>query len=221
MPEIDFITSVHTGSSRNYLERVVDHDKAVCAEIARQWGADYWDGDRKYGYGGYRYDGRWRPIAEAMAKHYDLKAGDKILDIGCGKAYLLYEFTQVVPGIEITGVDVSEYGIANAKPEIKDRLQRACATHLPFEDNEFDFVYSINTLHNLMNFELHQSLQEISRVSRSDKGYIVVESYRDEREKANLLYWQLTCETFYRPEEWTWLYRLAGYEGDYGFIYFD
>ncbi len=219
MAEIDFITAVHTATKRNYLERVVDHDKAACAEVARRFGEEYWDGDRKYGYGGFRYDGRWRPVAERMARHYGLKPGMRVLDVGCGKGFLLYDLTQAVPGLEVAGVDVSEYARRTAKEEIRDRIRIAPAQALPFPDKHFDLVLSINTLHNLYVFDLKAAIGEIGRVSRGD-AYIVVESYRTEREKANLLYWQLTCEAFFTPEEWRWLLREWGYKGDHGFIYF-
>ncbi|HJN25750.1 MAG TPA: class I SAM-dependent methyltransferase [Rhodospirillales bacterium] len=220
MANIDFLSSLHTGTKRDYVQRVVEYDKAECAEIAKQWGFDYWDGDRKYGFGGMRYDGRWLPIAQKMATHYGLKAGDKILDAGCGKAFLLHEFTQAVPGIEIAGLDISQYGIDNAKKETRPFLKTGNCTELPYADNEFDFVYSLNTFHNLKNFELMAALKEMQRVGKKNR-YICVESYRNESEKANLLYWQLTCETFYGPDEWQWFYDQAGYEGDSGFIYFE
>ncbi|MBD1882909.1 class I SAM-dependent methyltransferase [Microcoleus vaginatus ZQ-A3] len=217
---VDFITKVHTSTKRNYVERVVEYDKAECAAVAKQYGKDYWDGDRKYGYGGYRYDGRWRAIAEKMAQHYGIKSGDKILDVGCGKGYLLYEFTQAVPGLEIVGIDISEYAIQNAKEEVKPFLTAGNAVDLPFPDKTFDFVVSILTLHNLYNYEVRQALQEIERVGKQDK-YIVVESYRNEEEKVNLLYWQLTCQSFYTPQEWEWFFKESGYTGDYGCIFFE
>ncbi len=220
MAEINFLEKYQKATKRDYVGRVVAHDKAECAKIAKQWGFDYWDGEREYGYGGYKYDGRWRPVAEDIAKHYKLKAGNRILDVGCGKAFLLYEFTQVVPGIEVTGVDVSEYGVANAKEEVRPFLRIANATNLPFDDKSFDFVYSLNTLHNLYNYELAKAVKEVERVAHYGK-YICVESYRNEREKMNLLYWQLTCETFYTPAEWRWFYDQQRYTGDYGFIYFE
>jgi SAM-dependent methyltransferase len=220
MVQINFLTNVHTGTQRNYVQRVVEHDKAACAEVAIQWGYDYWDGDRKHGFGGYSYDGRWLPVAQEMAEHYELKAGDKVLDIGCGKAFLLYEFTQAVPGIEVSGIDISQYGIENAKEEIREQLHVGNCTDLPFEDNSFDFVYSLNTFHNLKNFELEAAVKEMNRVSRG-KTYICVESFRNEQEKVNLLYWQLTCRSFYDVEEWEWLLRTYGYTGDIGFIYFE
>jgi ubiquinone/menaquinone biosynthesis C-methylase UbiE len=217
---LDFISKLHTRTERDYIQRVVEHDKAACAEVAKKWGFDYWDGERQFGYGGMHYDGRWRPVAEEMAAHYGLKAGDRILDVGCGKGFLLYEFTQAVPGIEVTGLDISEYGIANAKEEVKSNLKIGNCTQLPFETDSFDFVYSINTFHNLYNFELMAALKEMQRVGNGQR-YICIESYRNEQEKANLLYWQLTCETFFTPEEWRWFYDQAGYDGDEDYIFFE
>ena len=220
MAYVDFIMKLHKSTKRDYVQRVVENDKAACAEVAIQYGKDYWDGDRKYGYGGYKYDGRWRPIAEAMAKHYNLKSDAKILDIGCGKGFLLYEFTQVLPKAQVAGVDISSYAIENAKPEVKPFLQVGNATKLPYADKSFDFVYSITTFHNLRNYELFSALKEMERVGRGAK-HIIIESYRNEREKANLLYWQLTCRSFYSPDEWEWFFKQAGYTGDYSYIVFE
>lgn len=220
MAQIDFVQSLSAMTQRDYVQRVVEHDKAECAAVARQWGKDYWDGDRRYGYGGYRYDGRWRPLAERMAKHYGLKPGMRILDVGCGKAHLLYEFTQAVPGIEVRGLDISAYGIEHAKEEVRPFLTLGTAARLPYADAEFDFVLSLATFHNLGVCELFQALAEINRVKRGP-AYLMVESWRTEREKANLLYWQLTCQSFHDVAGWEWIYRQAGYQGDYGFIYFE
>lgn len=221
MSYVDFVTRVHTSTRRDYVGRVLAHDKAECAEIACRFDRDYWDGERHLGYGGYRYDGRWRPVAEAMARHYNLKPGNRVLDVGCGKGYLLYEFTQAVPGVEVAGIDISEYAIANAKEEVRPALRVGHAKALPYPDDHFDFVVSINTLHNLYNFELWSALKEIERVAKGPAQHITIEAYRTEREKVNLLYWQLTCRAFLTPHEWEWLFAQTGYSGDYGCIFFE
>lgn len=220
MAYIDFIGALHNATKRDYVQRVVEHDKAACAEVACRFGADYWDGERRYGFGGYRYDGRWRKVADAMVRHYGLKPGARILDVGCGKGFLLYEFTQALPGCEVAGLDISDYAVAQAKPEIRDRLVVGDCVALPWPDRSFDFVVSITTLHNLKNYALWPALREIQRVGRGAR-HITVESYRNEREKANLLYWQLTCRAFMTPEEWEFAFAETGYEGDYGCIYFE
>lgn len=220
MAPVEFVTPLHTRTARDYLGRVNEHDKAESALVAKQWGRDYWDGERRYGYGGYRYDGRWLPVAKAMAEHYGLKPGDRVLDVGCGKGFLLYEFTQAVPGLQVAGLDISSYAIENAKEEIRPMLQHGHARALPFESDSFDLVISLTTLHNLRLPDLDAAVREIQRVGRRDR-YIMVESYRNEAEKVNLLYWQLTCESFLAPEEWDWVYDRAGYQGDTEFIYFE
>lgn len=220
MKEIDFLAPFHSRTERDYIARVTAHDKAECAEVAKRWGYDYWDGERQYGYGGYRYDERWLMLAEELAEYYQLKPGDRVLDIGCGKAHLLYELTRAVLGIEVAGIDISAYGIEHAKEEVRPFLVEGNCTKLPWPDDHFDFVFSLNVFHNLLVHELDAALAEMERVGKG-KGYFCVESYRNEREKANLLYWQLTCESFYTPEEWRWVAERAGYSGDLGYIYFE
>lgn len=223
MAYIDFLSTLHKSTKRDYLARVNEPEfpKAKAAALAKKWDQDYWDGDRRICYGGYRYlEGRWEKVARAMVEQYGLKPGDKILDVGCGKGFLLYDFTKVLPGIEVYGLDISKYAIENSKEEIRDRLQVGNATKLPFPDKHFDLVYSITTLHNLHNYDLDPALREIERVGKKNK-YICVESYRNEEEKANLLYWQVTCEAFCTPEEWDWWFKQTGYTGDHSFIYFE
>ena len=220
---IDFMSVLHKSTKRDYLARVNDPEfpKAKAAELAKQWGYDYWDGDRRINYGGYHYiEGRWEKVARLMVKHYNLPKAPKILDIGCGKGFLLFDLLKVLPDAEINGIDVSQYAIENSKEEVRDSLQVGNATHLPWADNTFDLVISINTLHNFHNFELNSALREMERVGKQYK-YLCVESYRTEQEKANLLYWQVTCQAFCTPEEWEWWFMQTGYTGDYSFIYFE
>ncbi len=215
------LDKLHNKTKRDYLKRVNDkkYPKFKAAQIAKKWGYDYWDGDRRINYGGYKYiPGRWTSLAKKMIKLYNLKDNSKILDIGCGKGFLLYELKKINPTFSVFGVDISKYAIKNSKKEIKKYLKYSNCTKLPFKNNYFDFAFSINTFHNLYNYELDKSLKEITRVSK--RQYICVESYKNEIEKTNLLYWQVTCESFYTPKEWKWFFKNSNYRGDYSFIYF-
>ena len=198
----------------------MNDDKVECMKISRKYGREYWDGDRRYGYGGYRYDGRWETVAKKLIEAYNLPENAKILDVGCGKAFLLYEFKKLLPKCEVKGFDISEYAIKNAKEEVKSSLfvHRAQEPY-GFGDKEFDLVISLNTLHNLTLPELQTALSEIERVGRNK--YVTMESYRNELELFNLECWALTAESFFRPEEWVWLFERFGYTGDYEFIYFE
>lgn len=221
MQEINFMEKLHKNTKRDYTERIVKYDKARCAEVSCKFGQDYWDGDRQYGYGGYKYmDGYWKPVAEAMVNNYNLPDNARILDIGCGKGFLLYELTKLLPEAKVFGIDISEYAVENAKEEVKDGIKVGNATSLPFDDNSFDFVYALGCLHNLYNFELFDALKEMERVGKQHK-YTMQESYRNENERINMCNWQLTQHSFYSTQEWIWFFNLAGYTGDYGFIFFE
>ena len=138
MAYVDFLSAVHSSTQRDYLARVNDPDfpKAKAAELAKKWDFDYWDGDRRICYGGYRYiPGRWRPVAESIIKHYGLKPGNRVLDVGCGKGFLLHEIKLAEPGLEIYGLDISGYAIENSKEEIRSQLTVGKADDLPFEDD--------------------------------------------------------------------------------------
>jgi protein-L-isoaspartate(D-aspartate) O-methyltransferase len=216
------MSPLHKATRRDYLARVNDPEfpKAKAAILAKKWGYDYWDGDRRVNYGGYKYiPGRWAPVAKLLIEHYGLKPGSKILDVGCGKGFQIFELTQVLPGITVRGLDISRYAIENAHPAVSSLIDLGTAAVLPYADQEFDLVISINTLHNLSNSDLESALKEIQRVGKSK--YICVESYRTEEEKANLLYWQVTCEQFNSPQDWEWWFRLSAYTGDHSFIFFE
>ena len=216
---LNIITKLHTKTKREYLPRMID-DKVACMEVARRYDKDFWDGDRRYGYGGYQYDGRWKVVAEDLIKFYKLPDNAKILDVGCGMAHLLFELNKLLPESNIIGFDISQYAIENAKEEIKDHLFCFNAKDpYPFGDNYFDLVFSLTTFHNLHIYELKEALKEIERVGKNK--YIVVESYRNPHELFNLQCWALTCESFYKTQEWIWLFHEYGYSGDYEFIYFE
>lgn len=216
----NFVTPLHMATKRDYLPRMVD-SKVDCMKIAKQYAKEYWDGDRRYGYGGYKYiPGRWRPVAQALIETYNLKAESKILDVGCGKGYLLHEMLLIEPGLEVKGFDVSISGIEDATELVKpDLFLHKAQDKYPYNDDEFDLVISMGTLHNLRLPELKSSLEEIERVGK--QGYIMLESYRNDQELFNLQCWALTCESFFDAEAWVWLCKHFGYNGDYEFIYFE
>lgn len=217
---LNIVTPLHKATKRDYVARMMD-DKVNCMLKAKEYEGDYWDGDRRYGYGGYKYiPGRWKPVAQALIDIYGLKSDARILDVGCGKGYLLYELKLLLPDAHIVGFDISKYGLANAKEEIRDNLFRYRAQDAyPFGDKSFDLVISLTTLHNLRLFELKTALQEIERVGKNK--YVMLESYRNELELFNLECWALTAESFFDAAEWIWLYEHYGYTGDYEFIYFE
>ena len=213
------ITPLHKKTNRDYIGRMIDN-KVECMKVASKYGKDYWDGDRRYGYGGYKYDGRWEIVAKKMIEIYKLPENAKILDVGCGKGFLLYEFKKLLPKCTIVGFDISKYAIENANEEVKQNLfVHKAEESYDFNDEEFDLVISIATLHNLRIYELKPVLKEIERVGKNK--FVVVESYRNEQELFNLQCWALTASAFFTPEEWIFLFKEFGYTGDYEFIYFE
>ena len=216
---LNFLGFNHNKTKRNYLKRVLDLKKSDAAKKAKKWGYDYWDGSRKICYGGYYYDGRWKKIAKKFIKYYNLNNNSKILDVGCGKGFLVYELKKLLPKAKIYGIDISKYALRNCKKEVKDSLFFGSACNLKFNSNFFDLVISLNTLHVLHCFDFYKAIKEINRVSKKD-SYICVESYRNEEEKMNLLYWQVTCEMFCSVKEWDWWFKLTEYKGDYSYIFF-
>ncbi len=183
--------------------------------IARQFGEAFFDGDRRHGYGGFGYSPRfWQPVVPTFQKHYGLTTDSRILDVGCAKGFMVYDFTQIIPGIDIQGIDISSYAIENAKEEVRDQLQTANATDLPFQDNSFDLVISINTVHNLDGEDLEKSLMEIQRVSRGN-SFITVDAYSNEDEKEAMFAWNLTAKTILSVDDWTAYFKQVGYTGDY------
>ena len=217
---VNFVTPLHQATERAYIDRMID-DKVNCMLKAKEYEFDYWDGDRRFGYGGYKYlAGRWKPVAEAFIDKYGLTNNSSVLDVGCGKAYLLYELKLLLPDLRVKGFDISKHGLNEAKENLKEDLFiHKAQDSYPFEDNAFDLVISLGFLHNLRIFELKTALGEIERVGKS--GYVMLESYRNELEQFNLQCWALTCESFFDKEEWEWIYNHFGYTGDYEFIYFE
>jgi SAM-dependent methyltransferase len=183
-------------------------------EVAKRFGKEYFDGDRGQGYGGYRYDGRWIPIAERMRDFYGLRAGHRILDVGCAKGFLLHDFRRVVPGVRVAGVDISEYAIAHAMDDVRPFMALGTADALPFPDGAFDLVVSINTAHNLERARCVQAVRELERAGRGAK-YLQVDSWLTDEQRVNFERWQLTALTYSDPDGWRKLLAEAGYTGEY------
>lgn len=214
MTEIDRLARYPRSTGRGTMRPPTrDEDRA----IARRFGEEYFDGPRTQGYGGYRYNPRfWMPVAEDLRDAYAITAGTRVLDVGCAKGFLLHDLRQVAPGVEVFGLDVSAYGLANSMDDVRPYLVRGTAERLPYPDAAFDVVLCINTLHNLPVELCKRAVREIERVKRpGGHSYIQVDSWLTEQQHLDFLNWQLTAETFFSPEGWRELFAEVGYAGDY------
>ena len=211
--EIDLLIN-YPKTKRNVEERGAEKSEEDRA-IARQFGKDFFDGDRKHGYGGFKYMSRfWQPVIPTFQEYWGLSGKSSVLDVGCAKGFMLYDLSLLIPGITVKGIDISGYAIENGLPEMKEHVSVANATELPFPDNSFDVVISINTVHNLERDECAKALQEIERVSRG-KSFITVDAYRNEDEKRRMYDWNLTAKTIMSVDEWILFFNQIGYTGDY------
>jgi SAM-dependent methyltransferase len=189
-------------------------DKAANRAVALQFGCEYFDGPREQGYGGYRYDGRWIPIAHTFIAHFGLRPGDKVLDVGCAKGFLVKDLADACPGLDVYGLDISHYALSHAHPDATGRLLRASCDRLPFADRSFDAVICINTIHNLEPQPCATAIRELQRVSKGP-GFIQVDAYRSDAERQLFEDWMLTAKTYQRPEGWQAMFAANGYSGDY------
>lgn len=212
MAEVDLLRALPR-TRRNIQKRAEAKDPAVVT-IARQYGEMYWDGPREYGYGGYRYDGRWRPVARDVIAHFALKPGSRVLDVGCGKGFLVKDLMLESPGLEAFGLDVSLYALMNCEKEVVGRLHLGTAEKLPFPDGSFDCVLSLNTIHNFPRPRAIRAMQEIQRLS-GGRAFVQVDSYHSPEQKEIFESWVLTAEFHDYPPGWVKLFADAGYTGDY------
>ena len=190
---------------------ITDEDK----RISKQFGRDYYDGDRRYGYGGYNYHPRfWTDTVKYIREYYQLPEDARILDIGCAKGFMLYDFQQSMPKATLAGIDISEYAIANAVDPVKPFVRVGNARSLPYPDKNFDLVLAINTIHNLPYEQCKESLREIDRVSRRH-SFVMVDAYRTDAQRDAMLRWVLTAETMLHVDDWLHLFAESGYRGDY------
>ena len=183
--------------------------------VARRFGKEFFDGDRRFGYGGFTYHPRfWENVVPDIMQHYSFKGDEAILDVGCAKGFMIYDFQRMYPNLALRGVDVSSYAIQNSLEIVRNQLSVASAVKLPFSDNSFDLVISVNTLHNLDGEELDLAFKEVSRVSKRH-SFIVVDAYKDDIEKEAMFAWNLTAKTIKSVEEWKKYFEQVGYLGDY------
>lgn len=213
MTEINLLKNYPT-TKRNLTEAATERTDEV-RKVARKFDQNFFDGDRKYGYGGYTYNPKyWSQVVKDFEKFYKLVDGSSILDVGCGKGFMLYDFLNLNPKFELTGIDISQYAIQNCKEEVKSNLKVASCDNLPFDDNSFDLVISINTIHNLDRKGCGKSLQEINRVSKKNK-FIIVDAYRNDNEKDKMFAWNLTAKTIMHVDDWLKFFEENKYDGDY------
>tara|TARA_B100001175_G_scaffold314786_1_gene324837 strand:+ start:9288 stop:9947 length:660 start_codon:yes stop_codon:yes gene_type:complete len=211
--EIDLLKN-YPKSKRDLSTRALKKTDEV-RNIARKFGAEFFDGDRMYGYGGFYYNSKyWEKTVKDFKDYWKLNSETTLLDVGCGKGFMLYDLINEVPGIKVKGIDVSHYAIENSKPEVKDYLEVANAKSLPYEDKSFDVVLSINTIHNLDKSECEMALKEITRVSKYH-SFITVDAFRNEEEKKRMYDWNLTAKTIMSVEEWKVFFSECDYKGDY------
>ncbi len=213
MAEINLLKK-YPQAKRNLDARFEEKTEEV-RKIARQFGREFFDGERKYGYGGYNYHPRfWTGVVGDFQKHYNLTAKSSILDVGCGKGFMLYDFQRLIPGIKLAGIDISTYAIENAMPEVKPFLRVGNAKKLPYKDKSFDLVISVNTVHNLPLEDCKEAIREIQRVTRKD-AFITVDAYRNEEERRRMAMWNLTALTYMSVSEWKKLFKEMDYTGDF------
>ena len=213
MQEIDLMKN-YPRSKRDIKQRGAEKTKED-RRLAREFGKDFFDGDRKNGYGGFFYNSRfWQPVISTFQEHFGLTKESSVLDVGCAKGFMLHDMAELIPGIIVKGIDISQYAIDNAIEDMKGHVQTGDARELPFEDNSFDVVISVTTVHNFDRKECIQALQEIERVSQG-KSFITVDAYRNDEEKVAMNAWNLTAKTILHVEEWKELFKEAGYTGDY------
>jgi cyclopropane fatty-acyl-phospholipid synthase-like methyltransferase len=210
MSEIDLLKSLPKGKRNVKARETAKTEEHI--RISREYGQMYFDGPREYGYGGYRYDGRWQPVAKDIVDHFGLKPGDRVLDVGCAKGFLVKDLLAL--GIDAYGVDVSRYALMNCEPEVVSRLQLGSADSLPFPDRNFAAVLSLNTIHNISRDRCKVALQEIERLAPG-KGFVQVDSFRTPEQKTVFESWVLTAEFYDYPEGWRLLFDEAGYTGDW------
>jgi ubiquinone/menaquinone biosynthesis C-methylase UbiE len=181
---------------------------------------EYFDGKRAHGYGGYYYNPKFfKKIVKAMIKHYKLNNKSKILDIGCAKGFMMYEFKKALPNCEIKGIDISRYCKKKAIKKIKKYIKIGTCEKLPYPNKYFDFVVSISTIHNVTKTGIKKSLKEIVRVTKKN-SFIKIKAYKNAAEKNKINQWNLVAKSNLSQNQWLKLFAETNYTHDYLFSNF-
>tara|TARA_A100001011_G_scaffold321241_1_gene342152 strand:+ start:617 stop:1279 length:663 start_codon:yes stop_codon:yes gene_type:complete len=220
MKEVSFFLNTHNSSKREY-EKYMNSEKPECMTKAKLYDRDFFDGDRKYGYGGYKYiPGRWNDVIDQIIEFYSLDKNSKLIDAGAGKGFFLNDLKSKIGSDDLHGFDISSYAVNNCPNNIKNNFfVHDIRKKLKYNDNYFDLLTCFGVIHNLKIYEIESTINELNRISK--KQYLWVESYRNDKELFNLQCWAKTCESFFAPDEWIWLFKKFGYDGEYEFIYFE
>ena len=200
--------------SRDISSREKNKNKNV--KLASKFGFEYFDGHRDQGYGGYKYDGRWVAVSKRAFKKYNILDGFRILDIGCAKGYFVKDLKDLNSNIKVFGIDISNYALQNCHPDVVGDLKQGDARKLPFPDNSFDLIFSINVIHNFSKNECVKAIKEMNRVSRRKENiFIQVDAYNDKKDLELFKKWVLTAKTCLKPNEWEKLFIDANFMGDF------
>ena len=191
--------------------QVSETDKAK----ARKFDKEYFDGDRLTGYGGYKYNPKfWTDTVRYIVDYYKLTPDSKILDIGCAKGFMMHDLSLILPNAEIKGIDISSYAKENSIDSMSEHIIVGNANNLPYEDDYFDLVIAINTLHNLPLIDCKEAFREINRVS-CKHAFVMNDAWIDDEGKSSMMKWNLTALTYMSVDDWLKIFDEVNYKGDY------
>jgi len=177
---------------------------------------NYYDGYRQNGYGGFKYDARWKRLLPKLIKKYKLTKKSKVLEIGCKKGFLLLDLNKLLPGIKSQGIENHEYPLKKANKKIKKKLYFKDYYNLKnYKKREFDLVIAFNSIYMQNLGDTIKTISEIKRISK--KSYISLASYEKKKDRDKFLDWTLLGTTILKKSEWKEIFKFIGYNGDYYF----
>ena len=213
MKEFDLL-SIYPSLNKRYVSK--NTRKIENRIIASYRGKEFYDGKRDNGYGGFKYDGRWKKIAERIFEHYKLKENARILQIGSDKGFLLNDIKNIKPKCTVAGVEVSNYAITKTLKSVKKYIKKSSFVNLPYNNNYFDFVIAIGPVYSLSLPDAIKCLKEIKRVGKG-KSFITLGAYNHERDFKLFRYWTLLGTSILNKKEWIKVLKHCKYKGDYKF----